>query len=166
MMINKSLLALSMGAALFAGAAFAQSPAPMSGEGHQMHAQGHEHGQKGHADRFAKRNQHRMEKLKQSLKLSKEQGPAWTAFEGAMHPSDMARPDHDAVRKMTTPERLDFMASMKAQHDAQMQKRLDATRTFYAVLNPEQKKTFDEETGKFMANHDHRSSKHGDHQRR
>lgn len=165
-MIKKSLLVLTMGSALFAGVAYAQSPGPMLGEGQQMHAQDHEHAQKGHADHFAKRYQHRMDKLKQSLKLSQEQGPAWTAFEGVMHPADMPRPDHDAVRKMTTPERLDFMASMKAQHDAQMQKRLNATRTFYAALTPEQKKTFDQETEKFMANHDHRGYKHSERQGR
>ena len=161
-MIKKSLLALAMGAAVFAGAAQAQMPANMPGEAHPMHMQGQDHA-KARGDHFAKRHQQHMEKLKQSLKLSADQTGAWTAFESAMQPPAFERPDHNAVAKMTTPERLDFMSKMKAQHDAQMQKRLDATRTFYAALTPEQKKTFDQETGKFMQGHGHQHGEHGQH---
>lgn len=162
MMIKKSLLALAMGAAMFAGAVQAQTPANMPGEAHPMHMQGQDHA-KARGDHFAKRHQQHMDKLKQSLKLSADQSGAWTTFESAMQPPNFERPDHNVVAKMTTPERLDFMTKMKAQHDAQMQKRLEATRTFYAALTPEQKKTFDQETGKFMQGHEHQHGEHGTH---
>lgn len=162
MMIKKSVLALTMGAALFAGALQAQTPSPMSGEGHQMRMQGKENAE-GHADRFAKRHQHRMDTLKQSLKLSQEQAPAWAAFEGAMQAEGLNHPEHNTVSKMTTPERLDIMTTMKAQHNEQMQKRLDATRTFYATLTPEQKKTFDQGTAQLMQKHDRRGEHGGQH---
>lgn len=154
-MIKKSLLALTMGAALLAtGAAQAQMGSPMSGEGHAMHMQGQDYGPKQHKDRMAKRHQAHMDKLKQSLKLSKDQAGAWTTFETAMQAPNMAHPDHQAMAKMSTPERLDVMSKMKSEHDAQMQKRMDATRTFYATLSPEQKKTFDQETHQAMHQHD------------
>lgn len=60
---------------------------------------------------------------------------------------------------MSTPERLDQMQAHKAQHDAQMQKHIEATKTFYASLNAEQKKVFDKETARFMrgmGEHPHR----------
>jgi hypothetical protein len=44
---------------------------------------------------------------------------------------------------MTTPERLDRMQAMKAQRDAHMQQRAEATKAFYATLNAEQKLVFD-----------------------
>ncbi len=162
-MIKKSLLALTMGAAVFAGAVQAQTPGPMMGEGHQKHAQGQDRAHKP-GERDAQRHQHRMDKLKQSLKLSQDQGQAWAAFEGAMQPGTMTRPDHEAMSKMTTPERLEVMTQMKTQHSAQMQKRLDATRAFYAALTPEQQKTFDQETAQMMrgANHQgHHGERHG-----
>lgn len=157
MMIKKSLLALGVGAVLVTGAVQAQMQhGPMSGQEHPMHGQGHEQG-KGHNERSAKSHQQHMTKLKQSLKLGADQTTAWTAFETAMQMPPMERPDHKAMASMTTPERLDVMNKMKNQHDAQMQKRQDATRTFYASLNPEQKKIFDSET----AHASHQQDRHG-----
>jgi hypothetical protein len=54
------------------------------------------------------------------------------------------------MEKLTTPERIDKMNVLKAQRDAEMQKRNEATRIFYATLSDEQKKTFDQQTAKFM----------------
>jgi hypothetical protein len=52
-----------------------------------------------------------------------------------------------AETPMTTPERLDHMAAMMAkrdaEHQAEMQRRIDAVKRFYAVLSPEQKRAFD-----------------------
>ena len=55
------------------------------------------------------------------------------------------------MEKLTTPERIDQMQALHAQREAEMKKRGDATKTFYAGLTPEQKKTFDAETARFMA---------------
>jgi len=61
---------------------------------------------------------------------------------------DGAGPDgRDDFAKLTTPERLDKMAAMMAEHtakrQAEFQKRADAIKAFYAVLSPEQKRAFD-----------------------
>lgn len=166
MMFKKSLLSLTMGVALLAaGAAQAQMGSAMSGQESGLHKQEHAQGHKKDGERMHKRHQHRMDKLKQSLKLGSEQAQAWAAFEASMHPQGMQRPDPQAMAKMTTPERLDFMSKMKTQHSASMQSRMDATRIFYASLSNDQKKTFDQETLAFMKDHE-RGGKHmrkGDH---
>jgi hypothetical protein len=47
---------------------------------------------------------------------------------------------------MTTPERIDQMQASQAAQHSEMQKRADATRLFYAVLQNQQKQVFDSET--------------------
>jgi hypothetical protein len=89
----------------------------------------------------------RMTELKALLKITAAQEGAWTTFTAAMKPpADMmaARPDPAEMAKLSTPERLDKMKSMRAQHMAAMDKREEAIKTFYAALTVEQKKTFDE----------------------
>ncbi len=90
--------------------------------------------------------------MKAKLKLSPSQENAWNAYMASMQPpADMAarmNPEnrqkmHDEMQKLTTPERIDRMNAMKAQRDAEMAKRGESTKTFYAVLSPEQKKVFD-----------------------
>ena len=90
--------------------------------------------------------------LKAQLKLSAAQEPAWNAYVASMQPpADMAqRMDPQARRKMheemmalSTPQRIDRMNAMKAERDAAMAKRHEATKTFYAALTPEQQKVFD-----------------------
>ena len=55
-----------------------------------------------------------------------------------------AMPD---MAKLTTPERIDKMKELRAQHlgemTAAMDKRGEATKAFYAVLTPDQQKVFD-----------------------
>jgi Spy/CpxP family protein refolding chaperone len=66
-----------------------------------------------------------------------------------MKPSADAKwPDRAEIDKLTTPERLDKMRDLRKQRDAEMDKRDAATRTFYATLTAEQKKTFDANTGR------------------
>jgi periplasmic protein CpxP/Spy len=54
---------------------------------------------------------------------------------------------HDDFAKLTTPERLDKMAAMMAEHtakrQAEFQKHAEAIKAFYAQLSPEQKRAFD-----------------------
>ena len=61
------------------------------------------------------------------------------------------------MAKLTTPERIDKMRELRTQRTtemhAAMDKRSDATKAFYATLNPEQKKTFDAETLKMGKHH-------------
>jgi hypothetical protein len=42
------------------------------------------------------------------------------------------------------------MQAMKAQRDAHMQQRAEATKAFYATLNADQKQVFDQETARMM----------------
>lgn len=118
---------------------------------------------------MAERHAKHLSDLKDKLKLETNQASAWTAFEQAMQPptQPMMHPDRAAMEKMTTPERIDQMQAHKGQRDAQMQKRANATKTFYAALNDAQKKTFDTETArmmKTMAHGMHSGQEHGGHQ--
>lgn len=91
-----------------------------------------------------------MAALKAKLQLSAAQESAWTTFAAAMQPPARMAADRAQFRaemeKLTTPERIDKMQAFKAQRNAEMTKRGDATKAFYAVLSSEQKKTFDTET--------------------
>jgi Spy/CpxP family protein refolding chaperone len=101
--------------------------------------------------------QARMEKrqaaLKAALKLTPAQEGAWTTFTAALKPpADMMgkRADHAEIAKLPTPERIDKMRALHAQHvadmNAAMDKRGEATKAFYATLTPEQQKVFDTNT--------------------
>ncbi|MBN9412288.1 MAG: Spy/CpxP family protein refolding chaperone [Burkholderiales bacterium] len=100
--------------------------------------------------RMAERHAQRAEQFKTRLQLTQQQEGAWTAFSAAMKPPARAegaqRPQREDFAKLTTPQRLDRMQQFKAQRDAAMAKRADATRTFYAQLTPSQQKVFDQET--------------------
>lgn len=90
--------------------------------------------------------------LKARLKLAPAQEGAWTVFTASMQPPVQgARPDRAAMKaefdKLTTPERIDRMRALRTQRmtekSAAMDKRGEATKTFYAALSPEQQKVFD-----------------------
>jgi TolA-binding protein len=96
------------------------------------------------------RQQQRMEgrlaALKQKLQVSGAQEGAWTAWTSAMQPTPHQRPDRAEIARLTTPERIDRMRTLRAARAAEMDKRGDATKTFYAALNADQKKVFDAES--------------------
>ena len=92
--------------------------------------------------------------LKAKLKLTPAQEGAWTAYTSAMQPpaglqQRSSAAQHAEMDKLTTPERIDKMRAMHtermAQMSAEMDKRGNATKTFYAALTPEQQKVFDAE---------------------
>lgn len=103
----------------------------------ERHALRVERMQKFHAERQAK--------LKADLHLSAEQEAAWSAFVArtAPEPLPMKAATREDWSKLTTPERLDKMQALRAEREAAMNKRIDATKSFYAVLTPEQQKVFD-----------------------
>jgi protein CpxP len=99
----------------------------------------------------AERHTQHLASLKSKLNLQAAQEPAWQSFTQSMqHGARMARPERASFEKMTTPERLDQMQAMKAERDAHMQQRAQATKTFYASLNADQKQVFDHETAHMM----------------
>ena len=67
--------------------------------------------------------------------------------------------------RLTIPERIDRLRALKAQRDAEMVRRGDATKAFYATLSPEQQKVFDSETLRF-GRHRHGGPGHGGHRMR
>jgi periplasmic protein CpxP/Spy len=101
----------------------------------------------------------RQAEMKAKLKITPAQEGVWTAFTAAMQPpANMGGrgPERRAeMDKLTTPQRIDKMRDMRTQRLAEMDKRMDATKTFYAALSPEQQKVFDAEHSKM------RGGRHG-----
>ena len=90
--------------------------------------------------------------LKAKLNLAPAQEGAWSQYVAAMQPpADMARrmdPEqrkkmHEEMEKLSAPERIDRRNAMKAQRDAEMTRRTEAVKNFYATLTAEQQKVYD-----------------------
>ncbi len=135
------------------------APKPMVGASGPRTHDGHERGMYGRMDpaKMEAMAAKHLAGLKTKLKIVAPQEDAWTAFAAAMKPparADHARPDKTEMEKLTTPERIDKMRAHRAQRmtemQAQMDKREQATKTFYAALNADQKKVFDAEHNKVM----------------
>lgn len=90
--------------------------------------------------------------LKAKLKITAAQEGAWTAYTATMKPPATAldrRADRAELDKLSTPERIDKMRSLRTQQladmNAALDQRDDATKTLYGALSAEQKKVFDAE---------------------
>jgi Spy/CpxP family protein refolding chaperone len=163
-MIRRSIFTLAvlpLAAGLFAAHAAAQSPLAPPGAPAAGMERASEGKFKDPAEMQAKR-QKRLNDLKAKLQLTPAQEPAWAQFTAiaaappARQPSE--RPNFAA---MTTPERLAAMDKMRAQRDAQREKREAAVRSFYATLTPAQQKVFDAESARMMAHrHGRRHERH------
>jgi hypothetical protein len=89
----------------------------------------------------------RLADLKQKLQIQGNQESAWTSYTTALQSKPtMQRPSREALANMSTPDRLDQMRALREQRNAEMDRRAEATKAFYAQLTSEQKKTFDTET--------------------
>lgn len=118
------------------------------------------------AKRLARMQEHRAKRmavLKEKLKLTAAQEGAWTSFTASTQPPAGTPPqrlDRAELAKLTTPQRLERMQARQTERTAMFAKRADATRTFYAGLNPDQQKTFDAETvhKSHGGHHGHRNS--------
>jgi len=96
--------------------------------------------------RMEERMARRLGELKQKLQIARGQESAWDTWAAALKPTQFQpRPDRAALARMTTPERIDRIKAQRAQRGAEIDKRLDATKAFYAQLTPEQQKVFDQE---------------------
>jgi Spy/CpxP family protein refolding chaperone len=145
--------------------AFAQAPDPhagMMGMGGSMH-EGMDQHRMGPLNpaRMQARFDKRMTAFKVQLKLSAAQEGAWTTFTAAMKPPAgmlTKQADHAELAKLPTPERIDKMKALHAQHvadmTAAMDKRGEATKVFYATLTPEQQKVFDANAMRRPGRHD------------
>jgi protein CpxP len=99
--------------------------------------------------KFAERMKARMEKraaeMHDKLHLNASQEAAWNAYIAKMKPATPpSRPNRAEIDKLTAPERMEFMLSRMKEHEQKMADRVAATKEFYAVLTPEQKKIFDD----------------------
>ncbi len=148
----KSTLKISLLAALMAVAGLSYAYGgrggqcdPMMGGMQGMHGM-YQQGGKMDPARMQARMDQRHAALKTQLKLTAEQEAAWTAFLDTHKVPGMMkqqRPDRAELAKLTTPERIDKMKALRAEHQAQADKRAESTKTFYAALNAEQQKVFD-----------------------
>jgi hypothetical protein len=149
-------ISLVAGLLLAAGLAYSQSPmgggqCDMMGGGMQGHGMSHRGMGKMDPAKMQAMMDKRHAALKTQLKITAAQETAWTSFmDSHKMPAGMMGKQPPAMAdmaKLTTPERIDKMKEMRAQHMAEMtaamDKRAEATKTFYAVLTPEQQKTFD-----------------------
>lgn len=95
------------------------------------------------AEHFAQRQQ----KLHDALKLTAAQETAWTTYIAAIKPqTPVGRPDRIDLKALPAPERLEKRIECQKERLAKQEARLAALKTFYAVLTPEQQKTFDQAT--------------------
>lgn len=107
-------------------------------------------------EQMQKRHQERMQKhmadLKGKLALRADQESAWAQWQADLQSGmqQRARPDHKAMEKLSTPERIDRMQAEHAQRQQHMEKVAQSTKQFYAKLDSTQQKTFDEQSGRHM----------------
>jgi periplasmic protein CpxP/Spy len=140
------------------------APQPAPGGTPPAHARMGGHDTAKMKERMADRHAKRQAELKAKLQITASQESAWTAFTASMvPPAGMQRPDRAEFEKLTTPQRIDKMRDLRAQHNAAMDKRADATKTFYAALTPEQQKVFDSNTMRGRGGRGHGEQGHGRH---
>ncbi|MEN9385140.1 MAG: hypothetical protein RL323_2283 [Pseudomonadota bacterium] len=137
---TRRLIAVSA-AALLGGASLVAMASPKGGEG----CGGKDHGAR--SEKMQQRMAARQTELKTALKLTPQQDAAWAQYQQAMTPPKGMgmNMDHAEMAKLTTPQRLEKMQAMHQEHQTQMNQRLQATKTFYATLSPEQQKVFDQQ---------------------
>lgn len=104
-------------------------------------------------EREGKRWEKRQTELKNKLRLTTAQEPAWGAFVESMKiPAKRLGQavDRDTLAKLSTPERMEKMNAVHEANLAVMQAHIkhhtDATRAFYNQLSLEQQRLFDSET--------------------
>lgn len=151
-----ALAALSMGAAALGAHAQTQTP-----DGASQGRYGHAVSQEQRAAFKAKRAEFqakRVAQLHDELKITPAQENAWNAFVASMKPQARgARPDRAAQAGLSAPQRLAQHIERQKQRTAMMEQRLGAVNSFYAVLTPEQKKTFDDKAARLQGH----GGKHG-----
>lgn len=147
--LRKRLLIGLVAAGFGAGSAAAFADKPDCGPmGFGVHARG--------GERMNAYMERRLSDLHGKLKLNASQENAWRSYADKMKPADMpARPDRDELDKLPTPERMEKMQALMKDREQHMTTRVAATKEFYAVLTPEQRKIFDEQFRFGQGRHQH-----------
>ena len=100
-------------------------------------------------ERMQARRAQRQARLKETLQITPVQEGAWSTWTASMQPpANWKRPDRAELARLPTPERIDRMRSLRTERMAMQDKRGEATKVFYATLDPIQKRVFDLETAK------------------
>lgn len=152
--LHHKLLAATLLAA-FGATAIAQAPATAPAPGAprpEMQHRGMDPAQaQERRARMEQRVAKRMADFKQMLRITPAQEGAWTTWTTAMKPGQRPnRGNRGEWERLTTPERIDRMRTVRTARIAEMDRRGDATKAFYASLDAEQKKTFDNVGMRFM----------------
>jgi len=165
MRVARHSLIVTACTALLALSAVAQTPqpaivapaagvaaAPMMGPGNPaMHQR--------HAAHMEQRRAQREANLKQILQITPAQEGAWNTWTAARRPASQLRLDRAELARLSTPERLDRMRTLRAARSAELDRRAEATKAFYAALSPAQQKAFDALTarrwGRGLGGHHH-----------
>lgn len=141
--VRRHLLAAAVVAGIAGITAVAQAQPPVDAQG--------KYGQRFDPSKRAERLNQHLADLKQKLQVTPAQEAAWTSFANALQPpAERQRLDRQALAGMSTPDRIDHMRALREQRNAEMDRRADATKAFYAQLGAEQKKTFDAETARLF----------------
>jgi hypothetical protein len=131
------VIAAAACATLVAAAALAE-PQSQPQAGAQGHRRMGEMGQ-----RMQERREQRTEALRTILKLRPDQEAAFTTFQQAMTPVRKERRGPPPAPAATTPERIAQADRRMDERVAERRQRNKAILAFYAVLSPDQQKTFD-----------------------
>lgn len=105
-----------------------------------------------HGAESAERMAKRQAALHDKLGLSPVQEAAWKAFTDKLQGTVPAKSEAAPIATMTAPERADRMAAFLQTAQQRAATRAQAIKEFYAVLSPEQQKTFDSQ---FQGRHHH-----------
>ena len=142
LMIAMSVVAMGA-ASLTVHAQEAAASAPASSSKMQHDGQRGQHRGGNPAERMAKYQA----RLHDKLKLTAAQEPAWATFTAANAPNKPMgdwKAKHEAMAKLSAPERMEQWIALSKERIASQESRLASLKTFYAVLTPEQKKVFDD----------------------
>ena len=104
--------------------------------------------------------------LHDKLKLTAAQEPAWKNYVAASTPTGgkdgkAGWGNRAEMDKLSAPERMEKQLAMSREHEARLSARLAALKPFYAVLTPEQKQIFNQETSYSRRHHGHRGGEAG-----
>jgi protein CpxP len=109
-----------------------------------------------HGEKFAERMAKRQAALHDKLALTPAQEGAWQLFTARMQATAPTRSDVRSAKATTAPERAERKAAFLQVAQQRAASRVQPIKEFYAVLSPEQQKTFDSQ---FQGRHHH----HGHH---
>ena len=89
-------------------------------------------------------------RLHDALRIRPDQEQAWQSFQRASTPSDQdearQRDAYARMGQLRAPQRMDLSIQMMRSDLADMERRGDALKAFYATLSPDQQAVFDRET--------------------